>query len=64
VFVLGGRAADPAWMRRLLQPPSTILGANAAPAANIGARQQETLIALCNFAIVAEAAPLHHGRTR
>jgi hypothetical protein len=44
--------------------PSTILGANAEPAANFGTRQQETLIALCNFAIVAEAAPLHHGRTR
>ncbi|RDU98446.1 hypothetical protein DWV00_14195 [Trinickia dinghuensis] len=42
---------------------SAILGANGTAAVHFDALRQETLIALRNFAIVADAAPLHHGRT-
>jgi hypothetical protein len=42
---------------------SAILGAKGMRAATFRADRQETLIALRNFAIVACATPLHHGRT-
>ena len=40
-----------------------ILGANETPAATFATLRQETLVPLRNFAIVAAAPPLHHGRT-